>query len=778
MSVAPTIANLSQYAKQQDTPLCALRLTPKYDENKKRVSKGQSIPHTGWNKRGYTNKHFTTVPGAEGLPYAWMLDLRKLGMYVVDIDVKGQDTGKDVLKPEVYQRLYDNCAYVVESGSKGLHFYFHLGGLEEGDILSKNIKADCADWFQGEGEVDFIIDAIISEFSTYQHEGITYQYQALKGSIADVIMWEDGWACHRGFFVRNPKKEKEEQAERKRQEKAIKKKLALNQEADEAMEEAEEEVAHHMKPVSHEEVTLHLANIARHSSKQFSYKKWYEMAQTLKNVYSEEQDEDAFSLFDAFSQLCPSYDGEGKTRKFWNGIRRRSDGVVRTLGSILYLSKEANPKEYQAIRKGFHPLGYYATKELFEETHFYFVPSNGVAEVSSLGSVKVYGLEHASTYMNTWICYDKEGHRTKAPFLTTWLKDPTRRMIYSFVAKKAEECSSTEWPLFTSFHYQTLTEAITEEQRKDAIEKFQDLTSAVCNDEEPVSKYIMDTFTHIIQQPFKKNGKIIAFASPDEGTGKDTLMVIIQKVLGNHATAHYTSSEQFWNTHDTLSIGKPFVYLEEACSRQNKANEGRLKARVTASDISVNPKGLDPYMVPNIGRTFQTTNETQPFNTSETDRRGLIIKPSTRLTKQDWTTFYKQYVEQDWFIQAVGEWLEKRDISNWDASKSMPTTEIKKELQELSVKPEQLFMEQWEEKEWVSSSDLYKDYRAFCDENSYHYCQTPNSFGMRILHYKGRYFKTFTTARKEKYYCKTDCTVDFEEWYEERKKPVAEPAGL
>jgi hypothetical protein len=551
--------------------------------------------------------------------------------------------------------------------------------------------------------------------------------------------------------------------------------------------EEEEQEAQFQKnsEVSAEELLLHIRNIFRTTRDTFSYRKWYEMGQTLKNLTVSENydDEEAFVLFNAFSEGCPSYEGEGKTRQFWNKLRPRTGPGSRGIGSILFLSKEADSEEFSAIRKKFQPMGYNMTKEMFEETHFYFIPSNSIAEIDKNGALQFYDLEHAHKYMNDWICYNREGKAmTKPQFTEIWMADGKRRKVRALVAKKMEECEDDEYPIFTRFHYQTLDDEPTEEQQQEMERTMKDLILCVSGDEANVAEYITHSMADILQNPFRKTGKIIAFASRDQGTGKDSLMEAFGMVVGSQAKAHYTSTEQFWDKHDTLFVGKPFVYLEEACSRQNKANEGRLKARATASDLSINPKGLKPAMVPNIGRMWMTTNETDPFRVDETDRRGLIIKPSTRLMKQDWKAFHDKK-RLPWFIKAFGTWLEGMDLSQWDATKDMPTTERKKDIQEASRKTEQVFLEQWvseqeervnqkkeaEEKEaekeweWCSASGLYVKYKEFCLKNGF----TPKggqSFGMAIVDYKGRYYKTEIGAKKEKFFAALEMKETLAEW--------------
>jgi hypothetical protein len=745
-----SITNIFKFVKDSGSMMTAILLNPKYDEKKGRVSKGEAIAHFQWNKSKWIDKNVRSTPRTGALPTAWFIALKKLGFYVIDIDPKDGRDAKDVMKKEIYDWLMDKSSYVIQTGSKGLHFYFQYGELEDGDDVRKSIDVSNLDWFYSKdlGSVDIITDNIISEKTYYDYDGTRYEYQCIKGDITKVNYSNDIWELVKPIIIRNPEKEKEELLEKRRLEK--------EQRSLESNRRLQEEKEYAYTTITLDEIKMHLANIVANDGENYNYKKWYEMGQTIKNIYPDI--DEGYILFDSFSQHCRAYDPKA-VLNLWKGLKVRENGKNRTIGSILYLSKVACEDEYYEIRKKFQPLNYRMIFEQFEANHFYFSTTNTVAEVDKYGQIVTYSKEHAFDYLNTWKYHKKD--ETEHGFIRQWWEDSNRKMIRKLVSKTIDQCEKDEYPIFSHFHFETLEVVPTDEQVTKAIESFVDLLRCVCNDEEKVSQYILNTFAHIIQFPFQKNGKLIAFASPDEGTGKDTLLLIIMKVLGRHCTAHYTSTDQFWDKHDTIIMGKPFVYLEEACSKQNKANEGRLKARATAEDLSINPKGQSPINIPNIGRHFMTTNEVQPFMTSQTDRRGLIIKPSTRLMKQDWNAFYKM-IETDWFIKAIGTYLQQIDLTNWDINKDMPTTELKKELQELTRSSEQIFLEQWNANDWVSSSTLYQNYREYCIEHSLSHAQNAKSFGIKIIHFK-QYYKVHLTSRKIKYYAPIGLAKEFEE---------------
>jgi hypothetical protein len=379
----------------------------------------------------------------------------------------------------------------------------------------------------------------------------------------------------------------------------------------------------------------------------------------------------------------------------------------------------------------------YATlKARFEESHFYFVPTGAYCEVRN-NSVSHFQDRHARTYFNTWILgQDKNGK--PIPFFPRWVEDPSRRMVHEFVYKRAEDCSSTEFPLFMGFAYQHIACDPSDEEQKEAVVHFRDLVMAVCDDDEKVAEHVEKGFAHLIQHPFEKTNVITAFASPIEGAGKDTLMGIISRLVGHSFTAHYTSTEQFWDKHNDLSVGKGLVYLEEACSAMNKSKQGELKARATAETLSVNPKGFKGFNCPNIGRIYMTTNETEPFKVSKQDRRGFIIAPGGRLVGIDWVPIQKM-IRTEAYMVSVGRYLEGLDLTDWNPTK-FPDTAVKTAMKELAITSEEMFLQQWKCEEWVSASEMYNQYATFCAEERLSHAQNVKSFGMKLIHH-GQFYQ-------------------------------------
>jgi putative DNA primase/helicase len=371
---------------------------------------------------------------------------------------------------------------------------------------------------------------------------------------------------------------------------------------------------------------------------------------------------------------------------------------------------------------------YLEMKALWEQNHFYFKPSNTIVEVVH-GNCKHYQLEHAMEAFNSW----KLPGKADKPelFLKLWREDASRRMIDTMVYKPQADCAPNEFSLFSDFAYKKL------DAPKDpiALDHFIDLVLLAAGDDSLVAQYLTEEFAHMIKKPCEKTGTCVILSSATQGTGKDTLMGWMMKLMGNHV-AHYSSGDIFWDKHDTMQEGAVMMYLEEA-GAENRTRENALKARITCDTININPKGIRGYTVPNIARYFMTTNEINPVKLDETDRRFLITSCSTRRVGQHeyWLNLHTQLATNPSWLTTIGQYLETYDISNWNPRR-MPSTQYKQALQEASIKSEKMFLQQWGG-ERVSATEIYQQYRDYCMQRSIPYCTSSKSFAMALVPYLG-----------------------------------------
>ena len=182
------------FAKDNGIPMTAVQCRPHFDEKKNRVGKGETIPHKSWKVSGGFEADKIKSLAYGGTPTAFMMDLRKANMYVLDIDVKNGKTAQDIVLPNAWNELIRTCSYAVQTGSGGAHFYFSIPANTE-EHMKTNTKIRGFDILVNDedGEIDLLFDSVLTEGSVYIHEGKHYTYTAIQGTIYDVKPDEAMW---------------------------------------------------------------------------------------------------------------------------------------------------------------------------------------------------------------------------------------------------------------------------------------------------------------------------------------------------------------------------------------------------------------------------------------------------------------------------------------------------------------------------------------------------------------------------------------------------------
>lgn len=397
--------------------------------------------------------------------------------------------------------------------------------------------------------------------------------------------------------------------------------------------------------------------------------------------------------------------------------------------------KTTFPEQSNEIDKAYKIM-----KDKWETDHFHFEETNKVVRVEEKNNkfkLKYWALHDAKDVFNMWL-YSSQN----SSFIERWLGDPHRRMIRRFVMKQDDsDCAPDEFNAFRGFVFENENVLEDEVEDKKSVELFLNILGAVCNDKKHIVDFMIRIFAHNVQKPLEKTGVCPIFSNNGQGTGKDTICLIMRKMFGNHV-AHYTDQKVLFDKHDVKRMGAIFVHLEEVGADMNHKNAEILKAMITTDTLDINDKGIRGFEVEDYCNYIMTTNSPTPVKIEETNRRYLIIIGSKRLmgNRTFWKSFYDYTkigtTEPNMsFLAAVGNYLKSVDLTDFNPT-DLPKDELSEEISMLAASPEKLFLEQWTGVD-VCATDLYNDYMSYCRENHIQnrMAQGVKSFCQRLLHY-------------------------------------------
>ena len=198
-------------------------------------------------------------------------------------------------------------------------------------------------------------------------------------------------------------------------------------------------------------------------------------------------------------------------------------------------------------------------------------------------------------------------------------------------------------------------------------------------------EYLLNWLAHIIQLPSDLPRTAILIQSP-QGAGKNVFSSFFgEKVLGE---ALYLSSAKIDTFFDKFANGlseKVLCNFNEVKLSLTKSKQDEIKEAITEKKVALEKKGVDRIFVRNCARHLWFSNRMMPIVIEDTDRRWVAFQADSTIPDPDYFTELVNWTEDDRNARAFFEFLEARDISNWNASRDRPRTEFYTELQQMSL---------------------------------------------------------------------------------------------
>ena len=376
---------------------------------------------------------------------------------------------------------------------------------------------------------------------------------------------------------------------------------------------------------------------------------------------------------------------------------------------------------------GYPRSDYEAMKERFEETHFYEITTDRLVEVTKEGDLLHMKHPHAEVWLDRdWrlVRDETDFENGYKPFYKLWMKDPARRCARRI--SRTPTVDPDEFYVPFQFAWSSAGEtgediAVAEHQ----VTLFCRLVDAAgAANPDAAVPFLHNYFAHMLQQPLVLPGVALILTGP-KGCGKDTLLnFIIRRLLGTALAVNYDRVDALFNTHDTGSMHRVAIKVEELSSRSIRPYAKQLRALITAETRVFNTKnGAIQHNVANYVRFMGTSNEDCPvpmYDDNQADRRFFIARMSPLLSSD--TAFWEEVYDGERGLAApsagvaVARWLMARDLTAYNP-RALPETDAHRDAFERS--PLQMFVEDGWVTEltaaaWHTTKQVWEAARAFC----------------------------------------------------------------
>jgi hypothetical protein len=264
----------------------------------------------------------------------------------------------------------------------------------------------------------------------------------------------------------------------------------------------------------------------------------------------------------------------------------------------------------------------------------------------------------------------------------------------------------------------------------------------LCNNDDVVCDYFIKWIAQMIQYPEIKTICITLIS--DEGSGKGTLMKLIQKMLGSDK--YYETSKpsrDVWGDFNAIMKDTFFVNLNELSKQETLQAEGVIKTLITDEAMTINQKGISQYKVKSYHRFIITTNNDDPIKTKKGDRRNLIIRSSDE--KKGNTEYFdtlNAYLDDDNVIRTCYDYFKSIEGMNIFRSIKLPTTEYQEDMKGINESPIEQWLKNFVEKNCdletitLASGRVYDTFKSWCEFNKVKYEVTSIKFAVRLKNLK------------------------------------------
>lgn len=265
------------------------------------------------------------------------------------------------------------------------------------------------------------------------------------------------------------------------------------------------------------------------------------------------------------------------------------------------------------------------------------------------------------SFLDDKLCYiiNNKGERELKPIHNKWINDENKLSYEEVVCEPDNsKVKPNQLNIYEPYEIENL---VGKEYNHDeeGLNMFKHLINCIGNHEDNVIELLTKWIAHLVQYPGEKPG-ICPVITGVQGTGKDTLILTIQSILG--ANKVFTSQQpenQVWGRFNSQMNGIKLVYLSEINKSNSNMYYNRIKGLLTDDKITIKGECEKPFTVSSYHAYICGTNNEEPFELKEGDRRMWLMRTSSELkgNKEWFDTYYQTKINNTDFILTIYDYL-------------------------------------------------------------------------------------------------------------------------
>lgn len=462
----------------------------------------------------------------------------------------------------------------------------------------------------------------------------------------------------------------------------------------------------------------------------------------------------AILMFDGLMVYGDYYKDEGLLEDITRYVEKKMNGL-----DMMWTYKEHNdglkiPDDFivkpaaTRINKNQNSFEYLANS--FEKTHLKIINKSLFVKHDNNNIIFLTQPQLKMSYSH--LSYDVPVYNDKGiftgcntlPFINKWIGHThnIRRKDDVDIYPNSADCPDNIFNLWRPFAMELLTEPYTHKQTE--LDFILNHIKILCNHDESVNNYFIKWIAQMIQYPHIKT--IMPTFISGEGSGKGTLFKLFEKMLGYEKVFETTNpGRDVWGDFNGMMCNCFLVNLNELSKKDTMESEGKIKGLITDNTLAINQKGIPQYKIKSYHRFITTTNKEEPVNTTNGDRRNLIIRSSDE-KKGDYIYFetMHKFLEDIDVVRTCYVYF--KGIEGMDKFKDIPIplTEYHTNLKELSKSPIEQWLESFtrehmnDDKECIEllGSEIYELFKNWCGDSGIKYEINAVKLGVKLINMK------------------------------------------
>ncbi|MCA0937802.1 DUF5906 domain-containing protein [Vibrio alginolyticus] len=279
-------------------------------------------------------------------------------------------------------------------------------------------------------------------------------------------------------------------------------------------------------------------------------------------------------------------------------------------------------------------------------------------------------------YANLNFPYLQDDKIRKANCFDLWMKDHDRRTYHGVVFDPSNKAGSHFLNMWSGF----AIDAVEGDSHLDRI--MWHLLHIICKGDEQHFQYLLAWMAHIVQKPEEKSGVCVVLKSEARGTGKSTVSILLEKLLGQHSM-RVQDGKHLLGAFNSHLANKLFVTIEEAFWSGSSKDAGKLRTLITESTVTIEAKGKDAIEVDSYHRFMMCTNNDWAVPQTQDERRFFILEVSED-KKQNAEYFSDLYsdIKSDEVMGQFFYFLKNYDIAPFNLHKAPKTDATQQQVME------------------------------------------------------------------------------------------------